>query len=327
MKLVAGFVTATLVGLSQAGPVSQNSDPIEELTETFWMVPTIHEITGSMDETHKTKIRMSTEKIPNGGNYALAKGVCQDIDFDLAPWCPDTADQAMEVFSNIAAVHLMPNSVANGELDESEIINLAGGMYIGGSGTYDNHPTIPDPIDNSNLVFGDGSANDVYRCGPDEYEIEMWNWWSTGNGYGPYQPTPGWTLDSAPATHSCLTIGAHGGYGDTFEPFTMNNVQCEVDDGSNSKFVLCGSFEGANSARTNQIEMSQANIDLVKEAFALLNDPASAYNVPPTTAPPATEAPTTSAPSPAAGNNNMKIAAVVVILVIVAVLGFTQMKK
>merc|ERR1739848_134654 len=329
MKLVSGFVTAALVGLSHAGPVAQNSEPMEEIPEVFYMKPTQFEISPSQSSGHKSRITMTSEKIPNGGDWNMAYGICRDMDINTEPWCPDSADQAMEVFCNMAAVHLMPNSVATGVLDESEVQNIAGGFWTGASTTF--ATSIPDTIDHTSLVFGDGSVNDVYTCGDGDGDY-YFNFWYRGDYYGDYPgiATPLFTYDTAPGTHGCLTWGDHGGYGDTFEPFSMTNAPCQVDDDSNAKFLLCATSQGM-AEQNGEIEMTQANINLVKEAFTILNDPAYA---PATTAAPATEAPVTSAPTsdggetaaPAEGNNNTKII-VIVLLVVVAVVAFTQMKK
>merc|ERR1711898_10546 len=83
-----------------------------------------------MGSSHRSRIIMTKEKIPNGGDWNMANGICRDIDLNTEPWCPDSADQAMEVFCNMAAVHLMPNSVATGVLDESEVQNIAGGFGL-----------------------------------------------------------------------------------------------------------------------------------------------------------------------------------------------------
>jgi len=327
MKLVSGFVTAALVGLSHAGPVSQNSDPMEEIAVAHYMKPTQFEITPAQSSSHRSRIIMTKEKIPNGGDWNMANGICRDIDLNTEPWCPDSADQAMEVFCNMAAVHLMPNSVATGVLDESEVQNIAGGFWTGASTTFAS--SIPDTIDHTSLVFGDESANDVYTCGDGDGDY-YFNFWYRGDYYGDYPgiATPLFTSETAPGTHGCLTIGDHGGYGDNFAPFTMTNAPCNVDDGSNAKFLLCATSRGVD-VQANEIEMTQANIDLVKAAFTILNDPS--YSPPTTAPPPTTAAPVTSAPTggeeASAEGSNMKLYAIILVVVVIAVVAFTQMKK
>jgi hypothetical protein len=206
-------------------------------------------------------------------------------------YCPDDDADTARIYANLAVENFMPLTAASGVLDESEIANLEG-VATG----------IKDGVCNA------GSLGHSHTY--------SWN-----NDFDPTDPAmhpTQLTYTNAASTESCVSMGEHGGHGDTFEPFSLKKVSCE-----DRRFVVChlanynnadwkttDDYDYKNSTLRIEKEMKTANVDLLKEAFAIKNSAVV------TQAPSA--APTTSAPV-AAGNKKMLYAGIAVVIAIIAV--------
>jgi len=271
MKLVG---ISALIGLASAAPVEESSPyHATVLTDTpFWVY---HADYVSMDyygELWKNTIVL--EEVPEAGtnSWTICKGT---VDASAEGFCPRTAEQAMRVYSNLVVRHFMPNSLAAGVLDESEVSNIPASMMTGyrtkdwvGS---DWTGTVPEPIDNVDAVanYGQGGANDVYACGPSSSGGESWL-------QSIHTPTIEFVDATASAPNHCTEIGSHGGYGDTFADFKLKNVDC-----SKASYVMCANpFNPAGSVShggypMEEFELNSTLVDIMKSAFDIMNDPAN----------------------------------------------------
>merc|ERR1712050_517614 len=119
---------------------------------------------------------------------------------------------------------------------------------------------------------GSDGVNDVYDCGPTNGGERSWLQRQSRSSTAGFVDA---TADSAAAP--CLAIGNQGFYGDDVENnFRMKNVAC-----TETMHLVCflsGSV-GANShggLATTIVQMNNTNVDILKAAFNLVNDPANA---------------------------------------------------
>ena len=156
MKLIAGI--STLVGLAVAGPSARTGMPISPVWMKSFVTPTDSFGRGKFYYT------LTETEIPNAGS--IAWNTCGDVSGMFGePYCPNTAAEAEEVYSNLLVEHFMPLSKAAGEFVDEEVDNIVTFALGGKALAYQGRPVPSPTIDHTTLALNDGSANDVYRCG------------------------------------------------------------------------------------------------------------------------------------------------------------------
>jgi len=271
MKLVG---ISALIGLASAAPLEESTPHHATVLSDspYWVY---HADYVSMDyygELWKNTITL--EEVPEAGtnSWSICKGT---VDTGGEGFCPRSAEQAMRVYSDLVVRHFMPNSLATGVLDESEVSNIPSGMMTGyrtkdwEGNDWDG--TVPDTIDNVDAVagYGQGGVNDVYDCGPTN---------SGGNSWlqNIHAPTIEYVDAEAVAPNHCLEIGSHGGYGDTFADFKLKNVDC-----AKTAFVMCANAFNPSGGASHggyafaKFELNSTHVDIMKAAFDIMNDPAN----------------------------------------------------
>lgn len=310
MKLIAGI--STLIGLTLADPIrpsGRTGAPISPVWMRSTTVPNL--ATGAFTSYYS----LSEVKVPNAGDIAWT--VCGEVGgFGAEPFCPASAAEAEEVYTNLLAEHFMPLSVAAGEFDVSERDQVQ--PFAIGIKAYNN---VPSTIDHTTLTQFDASVNDVYKCGPLAWGGVSFNQFSAFSV--PAATGPGWTDATAPDTKACLNLGGHQGFNDTFAPMTMTNMPCTT-----SMYVICMADSKVDGGMSHNglvtvvtKDMNTANVEIVKQAFDSKYDGSYVEPTSPPVIDPVTE------PVEETPNNMMRnIGIVVVVLVIIAVVAFMAMK-
>jgi hypothetical protein len=211
---------------------------------------------------------MTLEEVPNAGENAM--DICNGISMAAEAWCPQSELHAKQVYSELVVRNFMPNSFANGVLDESELDNIPSSLATGYRTKTWGSLTIPEPIDNVDATTnrGNGGANDVYACGP--------SWGDDSYLQSLTVPTIGFIDDTASAPNHCTALGMHNGYGDSFDDFKLKNVDC-----ADTHYIICADMwlpVGGSSHGGFPVvgaEMNNTQIDIMKAAFDKLYDPAN----------------------------------------------------
>jgi len=313
MKLIAGI--STLIALAAATPSGRTGAPITPV----WMKSLLswpHPNTGPYYYT------LTETAIPNAGS--IAWNACAGVGGMFGePFCPDSAATAEEVYSNLLAEHFMPLSVAAGEFQFEEVDRIHNFALGARAQVYSSGPTvIPSTIDHTTLTLADASANDVYKCGTNQFggkSIFQWNEFAA-----PPPTGPGWTDATAPDTKGCLNLGGHQGYNETWAPMTMKNMPC-----TSSMYLICRSMEPSGTTHSGAVtvvkkDMNTVNVEIVKAAFN------AAYNSEFVTPAPVTVAPVSldGGEGPAkSGGNQMKIIIAAVVIIVVVIGAFVALKK
>merc|ERR1712191_14028 len=304
MKLIAGI--STLVGLAVAGPSGRSGVPISPVWMKSFVTPEDSFGRGSFYYT------LTETEIPNAGS--IAWNTCGDVSGMFGePYCPNTWEEAEEVYSNLLVEHFMPLSKAAGEFVDEEVDNIVTFALGGRALEYDGRPVPSPTIDHTGLAINDGSANDVYRCGLDAYgglAMDQWSEWAV-----PTPNPPGWADATAPDTKPCLNLGGHQGFNDTWAPFTMKNMLCTTS------MYVCKDVQQTSNTHDGQVvvvekDMTTLNIEIAKAAFNAAYN--SEYALPTeATVPVVVTEPVTETPVAAGSNNMMMIIGVLVVIAIV----------
>jgi len=242
MKLTCITGIFTLVGLTLVSPSSASISPVWMKSESTPVNP----FTG--ENVYYT---LTQTAIHNAGQIAW-NGCAAVTSSQGEPYCPRSAAEAEEVYSNLLAEHFLPLSVASGLFVESEVDNIVN-FALGAKAQGNNVPTT---IDHTKVTI-----NDVYKCGPNEWgsmSIKQWPQFTAG---------PGWADNTAPNTKKCLNLGGHQGYGDTFAPMTMKNMAC-----SDSMYLICRDSQQSGTSHSGAVtvvnkDMTTTNVDIVRAAF------------------------------------------------------------
>jgi len=185
MQLIVGV--STLVGLTVARPPLKDSPSGRSYhsVSPVWMKSSL-----TPGIRYYTLARYET---PSAGEHAW--DVCSMVAGSQGePYCPGSAAEAEEVYSNLLAEHFMPVSVAAGHFNASEVgkiqpFALGVKAQPGYPATTIDQNTMNYPvIDHTTLVLNDGSVNDVYKCGPmasgppnfGGFSTQQWNPWGPG---------------------------------------------------------------------------------------------------------------------------------------------------
>jgi len=314
MKFVAPL---SLLGLASATPVAQQeaksaSQSATVLTDPVWVWDEAY----ISDDYYGTNWHMSVslEEVPNSGENIHT--ICDGLSSMSEGYCPMNEAWAKAVYAELVVRHFMPNSLAAGVLDESEVSNIPASLGTGyRTITWDSAITVPDPIDNIDAVANRGSngPNDVYGCGPVEGDEA---WLQTVQN-----PTIGFLDDTAAAPNHCTALGMHNGYGDTFDNFKLKNVPCDE-----TRYVICADFweptdptHGGYAVTSHK--MNSTNVDILKAAFDIMYDPANQVVEETVVENNSGNSTTTTEETTEAGNNKMiMIGGIVVVLGIVAFL-------
>lgn len=278
MKLVAPL---SLLGLASATPLAQQAKSAAQASATVTADAPVWSWDSAYiaDDYYGTfwHYTLSLEAIPNAGENIFS--ICNGISDSSEGWCPYTEEHAKIVYSDLVVRNFMPNSFAAGVLDETEVSNVPDSLQTGyrtaeWSGT-GGITEVPDPIDNVEAVatIGSNGPHDVYKCGPA----------LLGNGQAYLQNvghaterTIGFLDDTTPAINKCTALGMHNGYGDDFDNFKLKNTPCDE-----TRYVICADFwlppYGSSHGGYPVVgaELDRSAVDLMKEAFNLMYDPAN----------------------------------------------------
>ena len=272
MKLVG---ISALIGLASAAPIDEAQDSATIAVATpSWHHHADFQYQGYYSEDYYHTITL--DEVPNSGETTA--DICKAQANMAEGWCPDSNDHIMRTYADLVVTHFMPLSAAAGVLDESEASNIPNLMLGYRTKTWSNvnEPavTLPATIDNALALAerGSDSANDVYDCGPTNGGERSWLQRQSRSSTAGFVDA---TADSAAAP--CLAIGNQGFYGaDVENNFRMKNVAC-----TETMHLVCvqSGNPGANShggLATSIVQMNNTNVDILKAAFNLVNDPANA---------------------------------------------------